>query len=161
MKLALPNPSGPVFELTDELLEEGLRASRESPRGRMLLPIHRDQSDIVQRMVNFLQPGSYVRAHQHPREGASETILVLQGCLAFVVFDESGQVRSHHRLAQGQLIDIEARVWHSVFALEEDTVILEIKRGPYDDRDKVFAEWSPEEFSADAPRYLTSMEALF
>jgi len=161
MPLALPNPTGPVFCLSPELWAEGLAESRLSPRRRMLLPIHRQQEDLVQRMMNFLQPGTYVRGHQHPRVWASETILVLSGELGFVVFDEEGNPLEVHRLGVGGLIDIEARVWHGVLALAADTVILEIKRGPYDDRDKVFADWAPEEDSEEAPAYLNWLVNLF
>ena len=69
MKLALPNPIGPVFELTPALLEEGLRESRLSPRRRMLFPIHRDPGDLVQRMLNFMQPGTYVAPTSIPATG--------------------------------------------------------------------------------------------
>ncbi len=161
MRLALPNPTGPVFELTPALREEGLRESRLSPRRRMLLPIHRGQDDLVQRMVNFLQPGTYIRAHNHPRPWATETLLVLSGRLGFVLFDPDGQLLSRHSLGPGELVDIEAGLWHSVLALAEDTVILEIKRGPFDAEDKVFAEWSPPEFSDDAPAYLAWLTGLF
>jgi len=161
MKLALPNPTGPVFELTPELREEGLRESRLSPRRRMLLPIHRGQDDLVQRMVNFLQPGTYIRAHNHPRPWATETLLVTSGRLGFVTFDAEGELLSVHRLDPGELIDIEAAVWHSVLALAEDTVILEIKRGPFNDEDKVFADWSPTEDSDEAPAYLSWLTGLF
>lgn len=160
MKLALPNPSGAVFELTPALREEGLRESRLSPRRRMLLPFHRGQEDLVQRMINFMQPGTYIRAHQHPRDWATETLLVMSGCLGFVTFDPDGNVLTTHRLGVGELVDIEARVWHSVLALEEDTMILEIKRGPFNQEDKVFAAWSPEEFSDAAPAYLEWLTGL-
>lgn len=160
-RLALPNPTGPVFVLSPELLEEGLAESRKSPRGRMLLPIHREQEALVQRMVNFLQPGSYVQPHMHPREWASETIQVMSGRLGFVVFDEAGQVESVHDLSEGAVIDIEARVWHGVLALEADTVILELKRGPYSDEDKVFADWAPPENSEGSEDFQKELEALF
>ncbi len=161
MKLALSNPQGPVFELTPALREEGLRESRLSPRGRMLLPIHRGQDDLVQRMVNFLQPQSYVRAHVHPRPWASETLFVISGCLGFLTFDEQGKTLSVHRLEAGDLIDIEAGVWHGVLALAEDTILLEIKRGPFDVEDKVFAAWAPEEFSAEAAAHLDWLRGHF
>jgi cupin fold WbuC family metalloprotein len=160
MKLALPNPSGPVFELTPAIREEGLRESRLSPRRRMLLPFHRGQEDLVQRMLNFMQPGTYIRAHQHPRDWASETLMVMSGCLGFVTFDPQGNVLTKHRLVVGDLVDIEARVWHSVLALAEDTIILEIKRGPFNEEDKVFADWSPQEFSEEAPAYLAWLTGL-
>jgi cupin fold WbuC family metalloprotein len=161
MPLALPNPTGPVFSLSPELWEEGLAESRRSSRRRMLLPIHRHQEDLVQRMMNFLQPGTYVRGHNHPRDWATETILVMSGELGFVIFDEDGNPLEVHRLGVGGLIDIEPRVWHGVLALAEDTVILEIKRGPYDDTDKVFADWAPGENSEEAPGYLSWLLSLF
>jgi cupin fold WbuC family metalloprotein len=126
----------------------------------MLLPFHRGQEDLVQRMLNFMQPGTYIRAHQHPRDWASETLMVMSGCLGFVTFDPQGNVLTKHRLMVGDLVDIEARVWHSVLALAEDTILLEIKRGPFNEEDKVFADWSPQEFSEEAPAYLAWLTAL-
>lgn len=161
MKLAMENPAGDVFELTPELLEEGLAESRRSPRGRMLFPIHRHQDDLVQRMLNFLQPGTFIQPHQHPRDWATETIHVLQGVLGFVIFSETGEFISSHRLGAGQMIDIEARVWHGVLALEPDTVILEIKRGPYDDTDKVFADWSPAENAEGSEEFYRRLLSFF
>jgi cupin fold WbuC family metalloprotein len=126
----------------------------------MLLPFHRGQEDLVQRMLNFMQPGTYIRAHQHPRDWASETLMVMSGCLGFVTFDPQGNVLTKHRLVVGDLVDIEARVWHSVLALAEDTILLEIKRGPFNEEDKVFADWSPQEFSEEAPAYLAWLTGL-
>jgi len=126
----------------------------------MLFPIHRGPEDVVQRMLNFMQPGTYIRAHQHPRDWASETLLVMSGCLGFVTFDAEGAVRTTHRLGVGDLIDIEAGVWHSVLALAEDTILLEIKRGPFNEEDKVFADWSPEESSAEASETLAWLTSL-
>ena len=111
-------------------------------------------------MLNFMQPGTYIRAHQHPRDWASETLMVMSGCLGFVTFDPQGNVLTKHRLMVGDLVDIEARVWHSVLALAEDTILLEIKRGPFNEEDKVFADWSPQEFSEEAPAYLAWLTGL-
>jgi len=157
MRLAFPNPTGPVFKLTPELIYQGKIESRESPRRRIILPIHREQEDLVQRMVNFLQPGTYIRAHQHPRTGASETIVVTSGTLGFVTFDSKGEILTADRLSAGGVIDIVAGIWHTVVALEEDTIIIEIKRGPYSDEDKVFAEWAPVEGTEGASAYLRSL----
>ncbi len=161
MKLAMSNPEGPVFGFPQSLREQGIKESRTSPRKRILLPIHRDQADLVQRMVNFLQPGTYIQPHQHPREFATETILVMGGEMGFLTFGESGELLTSHRLGVGDLIDIEARVWHGVVALKPDTIILEVKRGPYDDSDKVFAEWAPAENTAEAAEYQNRLESVF
>ena len=161
MPLAFPNPEGPVFEWTPELREEGIQASLVALRKRMLIPIHRRQEDLVQRMVNILQPGTYIQPHRHPRDGAVETILVMEGEMGFVVFDEEGNVESIHRVTAGGLIDIEERVWHGVLALTESTIILEAKRGPYDSEDKEFAAWAPAESEPECVAYREKLESLF
>ena len=161
MNLAFPNPEGPVFEWTSKLRESGIKASVGSPRRRMLIPIHRHQEDLVQRMVNILQPGTYIQPHLHPRNWATETILVMEGELGFITFDQSGGVKTTHRIPVGGLVDIEECVWHGVLALEPNTIILETKRGPHDSSDKEFAGWAPRETDPEAVPYREGLEALF
>ncbi len=147
--VSLPPAEGPVFELTGDLLDRGCRAARESPRKRIIFPIHRRPEARVQRMLNFMQPGTYVVPHRHPLDHAIETVQVLRGALGFLVFDEEGGLVSTHRLSADSgsaLLDIEPGIWHGMVVLEEDTVLLEIKRGPYDPAtDKEFASWAPGE----------------
>ena len=154
--MAFPHVAGDAFRLTPEVLAQGMAASAASPRKRIILPLHRTQQASVGRMLNFFQPGTFVRPHLHPVDFATETILVIRGALGVVIFDEAGRVKERHLLrADGLgLIDIEARVWHGMTVLEADTVVLEIKRGPYDVRtDKVFAPWAAEEGSEEAVRF--------
>jgi cupin fold WbuC family metalloprotein len=164
--LALPRVEGRVFALDSAVLERGVRASRESPRRRIMLPIHRSPDERVQRLLNFVQQGSYARPHFHPAPQAIEHLAVIRGVLGFVVFDEHGVVLSRHRLEAGNpsscMVDIEQGVWHTIVPLADDTVVLEIKCGPYDAKsDKVFAPWAPEENSPEAGAYLRRLEALF
>jgi cupin fold WbuC family metalloprotein len=161
MKLAFPNVTGDVFVLDQSELEAGIAESRQSPRKRVILPIHREQEDPVQRMLNFFQPGTYVTPHHHPKEGASETIFVIRGGIGFLILEEDGAIRSSHHLTAGSLLDIAPRVWHGMVALEPDTVILEAKRGPYDDQDKHFAPWAPPEGDEGAEELMKKYESLF
>jgi cupin fold WbuC family metalloprotein len=102
-------------------------------------------------MINFLQPGTYVRPHKHPLDYASESLVLIQGSIRFYTFDEDGRLMTTHKVNSKPLpgvVDIEPQVWHSFIVLEEDTILFECKKGPYDaETDKVFAEWSPEEGS--------------
>lgn len=163
--LALPAVSGPVFELTEAVLRGGCEAARRSPRRRIILPLHRSQDALVQRMLNFLQPGTWIRPHRHPLPHAIETVQVIRGALGFLLFEADGAIRSSHRLSAESLpslLDIEPGVWHGMVALEEDTVVLEIKRGPYDAAtDKEFAAWAPAEGSGEAPSRLADYRARF
>jgi cupin fold WbuC family metalloprotein len=163
MKVALDTPAGPVVWLDAARIAEGIVASRQSPRRRMMAPIQRSPEAPVQRLLNILQPGSYVQPHLHPRAQGSETVLVMQGAIAFFIFDENGGITESRRLAAGTpglLVDIEPNVWHTFAATAPDTVVLEIKGGPYDrEHDKVFAAWAPEETAPDAPAYLEALLA--
>lgn len=155
---AFDNVSGSVWVADEAVIRRGVLASRESERRRIILPIHRRQDAPVQRMLNFLQPETYVRPHLHPRQGAVETIFVIQGALAFLIFDENGSLLRVERLGDShssRLLDLEPQVWHSFVVSKPDTVILETKLGPYDAQlDKTFASWAPEEGSKEAKHLL-------
>ncbi|MCG2589966.1 WbuC family cupin fold metalloprotein [Rhodohalobacter sulfatireducens] len=150
-KLAFDNVSGDLFQLSEEMIESGLRESRKSDRKRIILPIHREQDAKVQRMINFLQPGTYIRPHKHPLDHASESLVIIQGSIRFYTFDEDGSLMTIHKVNSKPLpgvVDIEPRVWHSFIVLEDDTILFECKKGPYDaETDKYFADWSPKEGS--------------
>jgi cupin fold WbuC family metalloprotein len=164
--LTLQRAHGPVFALDAATIERGNAAAQASPRKRIIMQIHRSDTEGVQRMLNFMQKGSYARPHCHPAPEAIETVAVLKGCIGFLVFEPGGTVLSAHRLAAADpsrcLVDIEPGVWHTLVPLTDDCVVLEIKRGPYcAETDKTFAEWSPEEGSVSAGEYLKQLEGHF
>ena len=165
MDLAFPNFSGPIFSSNSELWERGLQASRESKRKRMIYPIHRTQDAAVQRMFNFLQPGTYIRPHLHPRMGAVESLCLLSGAIHFLRFNANGDVVADHAVEAGganAVLDIEPNIWHSFIVGTANTVLFETKMGPYDaELDKRFAPWSPEEFSEASEQWLAEMEERY
>ncbi|MEM6886247.1 MAG: WbuC family cupin fold metalloprotein [Verrucomicrobiota bacterium] len=157
----LDSPTDPVFFLTREHVEEGIAASRINKRRRIMLPIQRSEAAPVQRLLNIMQPGSYVQPHRHPRPQAIELAHVLQGAMRVWIFDDTGNVLQTRCCTAGStesLVDLEPDIWHSFAALEPDTVILEIKGGPYDkSRDKIFAPWAPVETESEATAYLKAL----
>ncbi len=157
-KLAFDNASGDLFQLSDKMIEDGLKASRESERLRIILPIHREQDARVQRMINFLQPGTYIRPHKHPIDHATESLILIQGSIRFYTFDEDGNALTENEVQSKPLpgvIDIEPQVWHSFIVMEEHTILFECKKGPYDAKtDKIFADWSPEEGSDEVEEWI-------
>jgi len=159
--LAFENPKGELFRLTEDLIEQGLEESRKSDRKRMILPIHRKQEAEVQRLINFLQPGTYIRPHLHPMPHASESIVLLQGAIRFFTFDESGEVLTDSKVSSTiipDVIDIEPGTWHSFLVLEPDTIIFECKKGPYDaNTDKEFADWAPEEDDPETEKFMNKL----
>ncbi len=158
ISLALEPPAGDLFRLTEEHFRTGFAASHASPRKRIVFPIQRSQDAPVQRMINFLQPGTYIRPHVHSGEGATETIHVLRGKILFVHFSKSGEILDKMILCAedpAPLIDIQPGLWHSFLPLTDNTAVLEIKKGPYSPtHDKDFAPWAPVESHPDASGYM-------
>jgi len=154
MKLAFDNPVDDYFQLSDVQIKEGLEASRQSPRKRMILPIHRKQNAEVQRLINFLQPGTYIRPHKHPMDHATESIVILKGSIRFFTLDDEGSALTDQILKSTPIpavIDIEPNIWHTFIVMEEDTILFECKKGPYNaETDKLFAKWTPDESESNA-----------
>jgi cupin fold WbuC family metalloprotein len=163
-KPAFPNVSGKVFHSNNTIIEKGIASSRKSRRKRILLPLHRSQDDRVQRLINFLQPGTYIRPHRHPGKYNVESIVVMRGSVQFIIFDDVGFIENHFTLracTDESVIDIEPGVWHSFIVLQKDTVIFEVKKGPYNGlTDKEFAPWSPDEFTEEASKWVDTMEKM-
>ena len=153
---ALPPPSGDLFVLSDEALQTTVRASRDSPRRRMIQPFHRSEQDTLHRMFNAVQLDSYVRPHRHLDPPKAEAWIVLRGAVVFFTFEENGAIRDCIELrASGPAfgVDLVPGVFHSFLAIEPDTVVYEVKTGPYSAcDDKTFASFAPAEGTAEAPR---------
>ncbi|MDF7807554.1 WbuC family cupin fold metalloprotein [Pontiellaceae bacterium B12219] len=155
--MALDAPADLLVKMDDALIGQAIEQSRQSPRKRIILPLHKAPSALLQRMLNAIQPGSYIRPHRHSAERA-ESIVVLRGRLRYLTFSEEGAVFQSLELRPGEGVDTEGGIWHSFQALEPDTVLFEVKPGPYlAENDKEFAAWAPEEFSPKVEEYMTSL----
>ena len=158
---ALESPKGPVSVIDSSQMERVVEASRKSPRGRIILPFHKTDDDHCHRMLNALQPGSYIRPHRHLSPPKTETILLLKGAICFVIFNSGGAVDNHFILAAGSSrigIDIEPIIYHTLFALENDTVVFEVKNGPFSPvTSGDFAEWAPPEGHSAVETYLEKL----
>ncbi len=162
--LATNPPKTDVTLIENSLIETAVELSKQSPRKRIISPLHKSDSDTLHRMFNVVQPGSYIRPHSHETDQKAESILVLRGGICFVTFDDKGNIQSHKKLyANSDVfgVDLEPTVIHSFYALEEDTVVFEVKPGPYiKKQDKGFANWSPEENTPEAELYLKQLIEL-
>ena len=153
--------------ITRELIAAKAAHARASERQRGIHIFHEGGSDTLQRMLNALQPGTYVQPHRHITPPKAESIVLLQGSIGFVPFHDDGSIdRDHWHLideASGCIgVDYRAGVWHTFFALAADTVLFEVKPGPYDAAtDKEFAAWAPAEGGVGALEYLAEVEDTF
>lgn len=143
------------------MLDELSAQARLSPRGRKNLNFHASDAQPGHRLLNAIEPGSYVMPHRHLDPDKDETMAVLRGSLGLIVFDDAGAVVGTAILSHGGTpmgVDIAHGTWHTVFALEPDTVFLEAKAGPYlplvaEEK----APWAPPEGSPEAAAYLAGL----
>ncbi len=160
-KLALEPPQEDLALMTRQRLDDAVQQSRKSPRGRIIAPLHRSLSDPLHRMLNATQPGSYVRPHCHFDPPKSEAWIVLRGTVLFVTFFEDGGIREHLVLdAESETfgVDLVPGHYHTLAALKPNTVIYEVKTGPYEETtDKSFAPWAPAEGTVEAQNYLRNL----
>ncbi len=157
---ALDPPASQVALIDEGFVRAAVAASRESARGRIISPLHKSSGDPLHRMLNVVQPGSYIRPHRHLDPPKAESLVVLRGELVTVIFDESGRVLEAHRIGVGGTlgIDLEAGVIHTFYVEEPDTVVFEVKPGPYlATNDKDFMPWAPEEGTPEVGAYMSEL----
>lgn len=147
------------------LLDEVSAEAKASPRLRKNRNFHVSEAQPGHRMLNAIEPGSYIMPHRHLDPDKGETMVVLRGSLGAVIFDDAGNVAEAVKVSHGGTpigMDIPVGTWHTVFALEPGTVFLEAKAGPYlpltaDEK----APWAPAEGDPAVPDYLAQLTRLF
>jgi cupin fold WbuC family metalloprotein len=136
--------------------------AKASPRLRMNYNFHQHPNALFQRMLNAIEPFTYIRPHKHENPDKSEVFLALKGTMAVFTFDNQGEIVSMIRIEAGGAcpgVEIAPRTWHTIISLESGSVAYEAKDGPYEPGiDKCFASWAPEEGSHDAMEYLQRLK---
>lgn len=146
--------SGRLKRIKPEDLERVSRRAAGAARGRTNHNLHPELSDPVQRFLNAIEPGSYVRPHRHTDPPRWELFVGLCGSAAVLLFDDNGGILAREPVGPSQrnrAVEIPAGAWHGIVALEPGTVLFEFKPGPYAPlNDKDFAPWAPDEGEAAA-----------
>jgi len=118
--------------ISEELLDGVTREAQENPRLRMNYNLHESLDAPIHRLLNALEPGTYLPPHRHADK--EETYVVLRGSLLTFFYDDLGNITEKVCLNPSAGIygvEIPLGTWHSIIALEAGTVIFEIKSGPY------------------------------
>ena len=124
--------TSPFRRIDQKLLAQVAAGARQHPRLRLNHSSHWEQ-DPVQRFLNMQQPGTYMRPHRHRRNGSGtgfECFLVLQGAIGLLLFNAEGEIQQQlHLNANGPThgIEVAEDQFHTLVALETDSVIFELK----------------------------------
>lgn len=147
------------------LLDAVTAEAKAGPRLRRNRNFHHSDDEPGHRLLNAVEPGSYLMPHRHLGAHKDETFVVLRGRLGLVLFDDAGTILRTAILGPGADalgVDLPRGTWHSAVALESGTVFLEAKAGPYepltaDER----APWAPAENDPAAADYQRELARLF
>jgi cupin fold WbuC family metalloprotein len=146
-----------MIRIDKHLLDKVSAQARTAPRRRMNHNFHQTPEDLLNRMLNAMEPDTYVQPHKHQNPDKREAFIVLRGSFLIVEFNEAGQITDHVILGnqyENYGLEIPPRTYHTLISLEEGSVIYELKDGPYiQQTDKIFAPWAPTEGSPSCQAY--------
>ncbi len=150
-----------MIKVNDAFIGETSEKAKVSARKRMNYNFHKEAAATLQRMLNAMEPGTYVRPHKHENPDKVEAFFILRGRMVVVEYSEDGKITDHMVLdaSKGQFgAEIAPRVWHNVISLEPGSVAYEVKDGPYDPQtDKNFASWAPAEGDSDCQAFIDNV----
>jgi cupin fold WbuC family metalloprotein len=159
-------PVLPLASLIDQALFDKVCAEASlSPRRRKNFNFHGRDSEPSHRLLNAIEPDSYLAPHRHLDPDKDETMIALRGRFGIVLFAADGTVVQTHVLEAGSPccgITIPHGVFHTLVSCQSGSILFESKAGPYlplaaDER----AAWAPAEGSDDVMPYASRLRQLF
>ncbi len=152
-----------MIKIDESLLNSVSEKAKQSSRMRTNLNFHDKPEALMQRMLNAMEPETYIQPHKHENPDKSEAFFCLRGKIIVIEFEDDGRIRDHILLdaSSGNYgCEIPPRTWHSIISMEPGSVAYEVKDGPYDPKiDKHFATWAPAEGDPIAAEYLQNLKA--
>lgn len=118
--------------INKELLDKVSSAAKRNQRLRMNFNFHDSLESPSQRLLNALEPGTKIPIHRH--KTTSETYIILRGKMRLSFYDNDGKIIESVILCsdtENLGYNIPKGQWHSLDVLAPDTVIFEVKDGPY------------------------------
>lgn len=120
-----------IMIINKEMLDAIEREAKENPRLRANRCLHKSPDDKVQKMINYLLPGTEMPIHRHLN--SEETLTLLQGMVTIIYFNEDGQITERIEMTSDsgiKVVDIPRGQWHNV-KVDVPVILLEVKEGPY------------------------------
>ena len=115
-----------------ELLDKISEQAKDSPRLRMNYNFHQNLDEKCHRFLNAVEPGTEVPIHRHPTK--DETFVLLRGKVRVTTHHDDGSINESIVLCpeEGRYgVNIPKGVWHTLEAIEPNSVIFESKEGPF------------------------------
>lgn len=135
------------FTLVDRGAIAELKAlASQNPSRRVRLCAHPNAEDLLHQMLIVQLKGAYIRPHK--QLGKSKSFHMIEGDVAVVFFDDSGEVARTAELSASRengavFFRFPASVYHSLVPRSDSLVFFEVTTGPFRQGDTIFAPWAP------------------
>lgn len=154
------------LRVIDAAMLDALTArAQASPRLRQHLNLHQSYADPCQRLLNAIEPGSYLRPKRDVTVPRIKLLVALRGRFAMVRFDGDGRVASVIPFAAGdaergvRAVEVAPDCWSTTVSRASGSILLEVRPGPFDPAHLGdFAPWAPEVGTRAAASYLADLE---
>ncbi len=150
--------------VTRDLLRLVVEEARTAPRLRRNHNLHPTDESRCHRLLNAIEPASYIRPHRHLDPEKDEGFILMGGRLGIILFSDSGAVTETVTLSHenGNLAaDVPHGVFHTAVSLESGTIFYETKAGPYLPLTEAeTASWAPQEGDGTVPEYLERLRTI-
>ena len=147
-----------MIKIDNHLIQIISEQAQSCNRQRKNYNFHKKAEDPFQRLINAIEPYSYIQPHKHENPDKREVFFVLKGRMLVVEFNNDGDIIDHivlDALTGNMAVEIPERNWHTIISLETGSVSYECKDGPYNpDDDKNFAIWAPKEGDGNCNAYI-------
>jgi hypothetical protein len=151
-----------------QYFENLLNDASQSQRSRAHANVHQSYTDRCQKLFNAIKVNSYIRPHRHSLDPKEECLMAIKGLFGFIMFTDKGLIESvtlfgSEKYSEKLIIpcglELPADAWHTLVSLVDDSVLFEVKSGPFDPSlAKELAPWAPEEGDARAVQYFEALK---
>ena len=150
-----------IKKYSGDTLKQLVVSAKDSNRFRTNLNIHESADASVQRLFLVFEPGTYIRPHRHPQAHKWELLVILEGELELLIFNDSGEVVEKIKMSSttNRAVELPPNTWHSYISKQSGTLALEIKEGVYlPTPEEDFLPTSPAEQTDEVTAYLQWMQ---
>ena len=93
-----------MIKIDEAFIENVSQQAKATARRRMNYNFHHHDSDTLQRMLNAMEPDTYIRPHKHELPDKSEAFFCLRGRILVVEFDDKGNIKEGVDIRKAKLI---------------------------------------------------------
>lgn len=134
-----------ITTINKEILNELKNISKKLGKKNVRICLHNNQIEKLHSMVNLINISEYSRPHKHLNK--AESYHIIEGRMAFIIFDEVGTVIDKCILEPDGnfLLRVGANVFHTAIPLTEIVIFHESRLGPFPkEGDSVYPSWAPD-----------------